>query len=94
MPNKAVHNEDLMSLKRIEGQVKGIQRMIVARKYCMDIVNQLHAATNALHRVAEKILAKHIEHCVVDAFKGSSEKKKIQKINEVMDILKRLRKFG
>lgn len=93
MQHKTVHNENLSALKRIEGQVKGIQKMIEKRKYCVDIVIQIQAAINALYRVAERIFAKHIEHCVVDAFKGKSEREKIQKINEIMDIIKRLHKL-
>lgn len=94
MPHKTTHTENLIALRRIEGQIKGVQRMIGEKKYCVDIVNQVHASINALHRVAEKILAKHMEHCVVDALKGKSETEKLKKINETMDIIKRFRKLG
>ena len=93
MEHKTTHKEHLAALRRIEGQVKGIQRMVEDEKYCIDIVIQIHAAINALYRVAEKIFARHIEHCVVDAFKGKSEREKIQKIDEVMEIIKRLHKL-
>lgn len=94
MVHKTTHAENLIALRRIEGQVKGIQRMIEGKKYCVDIVNQVHASANALRRVAEKILAKHMEHCVVDALKGKSETEKLKKIDEIMGIMKRLRKLG
>ena len=93
MKHKTTHTENLTALKRIEGQVKGIQKMIEEGKYCVDIMIQIHAATNALYRVTEKIFVKHVEHCVVDALKGKSEKEKLQKMNEIMDVMKRMHKL-
>ncbi|NQT28548.1 MAG: metal-sensitive transcriptional regulator [Candidatus Omnitrophica bacterium] len=93
MPHKTTHDENLIALRRIEGQIKGIQRMIEEKKYCVDIVNQVHASVNALRRVAEKILAKHMEHCVVDAIKGKSEQQKKEKIDEIMEVIRRLQKL-
>ena len=93
MPHKTTHTENLMSLRRVEGQVKGIQKMIDEKRYCIDIATQIHASINALHKVAEKILAKHMEHCVVDALRGRSESQKRQKIDELMGVMKRLRKL-
>jgi len=93
MVHKTTHLSNLTALRRIEGQVKGIQRMVEEKKYCVDIVNQVHAAINALYRVAEKILAKHMEHCVADAITGKSEQEKKEKISEVMDMIKKLHKL-
>lgn len=93
MPHKTTHNENLMALRRIEGQVKGIQKMIEKKVYCIDIANQVHACLGALYRVAEKILAKHMEHCVGDALKGRSEKLKKEKIDEIMKTVMRLHKI-
>jgi len=87
------HNKNIVSLRRVEGQIRGIQKMIEERKYCIDIVTQIHAAVNGLYRVSENILEAHIEHCVVDAIKGKSEKEKGQKIKEMMQVMKRLRKL-
>ena len=87
------HTESLIALRRIEGQVKGIQRMIEDKKYCMDIANQIHACVGALHRVAEKVLAKHMEHCVVNALRGKSENERRQKIDEIMTVIRRLHKI-
>ncbi len=87
------HEKELIALRRIEGQVRGVQKMIEEKKYCVDIVIQLHAAINALYRVAEKIFARHLEHCVTDAFRGKSEKDKREKIAEIMDVVKRLHKL-
>lgn len=87
------HREELVALRRIEGQVRGLQRMIEEKKYCVDIIIQLHAAINALYRVAEKIFGRHLEHCVTDAFLGKSERQKREKIEEILDVVKRLRKL-
>jgi len=86
--------ENLNALKRINGQVKGIQRMIEDEKYCIDVIIQVHAAIHALHRVGDKIFIKHIEHCVKDAFLGKSKKEKMKKINEMMKVIKNLHKLS
>ncbi len=93
MAHKIIHTANLVALRRVEGQVKGIQKMIEEGKYCVDIVNQIHASVNALYRVAEKILTKHMENCVVDALRGRSKSQKKQKINEIMNIIKQLNKL-
>ena len=93
MAHKTTHKTNLIALRRIEGQVKGIQRMIEEGKYCVDIVNQLYASINALYSVTEKVLIRHIDHCVVDAVKGKSERERIEKIDELMSIMKRLHKL-
>jgi len=90
MEHKTTHKESLSALKRAEGQVRGIQKMVEKEKYCIDIVNQIHAVVNALYRVSEKILAKHIEGCVAETFKRSVRHEKTQKINELMAVIKRL----
>ena len=87
------HEKELLSLRRIEGQVRGVQKMIDEKKYCVDIIIQLHAVINALYRVAEKIFARHLKHCVTDAFRGKSENDKLEKIDEIMDMVKRLHKL-
>ena len=94
MEHKTTHTENLLALKRIEGQTRGIQKMIENKEYCIDIVTQIHAAANALYRVSEKILEKHIEECVVEAFKGRSGAEKDRKIKEITTVIKRLHKAG
>jgi len=93
MKHVTTHKENLANLKRIEGQIKGIQRMVEEEKYCIDIVNQIHAAVNALYRVSEKILAKHIEGCVANTFKGKSKREGLKRIDELMSVIKRLHKL-
>ena len=74
MKDNPSHEQNLIALRRIEGQVRGIQRMIENREYCIDILNQIHAVKGALGRVEEKILKKHLQNCVTEAVKGDCEK--------------------
>ena len=57
----------LMRLRRIEGQVRGLQRMVEEESYCIDILTQVSAATKALQSVALGLMDEHLAHCVVDA---------------------------
>lgn len=92
MKNNPDHADSLVALRRIEGQVRGIQRMIEGRKYCIDILTQTHAIKGALSRIEEKILEKHFRHCVTDAVKGASEKEKQQKLDEILKLIHQTRK--
>ena len=82
----------MVALRRIEGQVRGVQKMIESRQYCIDILNQIQAVKGALARVEEKILQKHFQHCVTDAIMGSSESQKQQKLHEILDLINRTRR--
>ena len=63
----------LRRLKRAEGQVRGIARMVEEDKYCIDILTQISAINAALHKVSVQLIDDHIGHCVVDAAKSSIE---------------------
>ncbi len=93
MRHKTTHTENLNALRRINGQVEGVQRMIKDGKYCIDVIIQIHAAIHALHSVGDKIFIKHIENCVKDAFLGKSKREKAKKINELAKVLKSLHKL-
>jgi DNA-binding FrmR family transcriptional regulator len=86
------HEDNLVALKRIEGQVRGVQRMIENNKYCIDILNQIYAVKGALARVEEKILEKHFQSCVTKAIKGTSEKEKQQKLDEILKLIHKTRR--
>jgi DNA-binding FrmR family transcriptional regulator len=64
-----ITNKDgyLARLRRIEGQARGLQRMVEEEKYCIDILTQISAVTSALQSVALGLLDEHLNHCVVDA---------------------------
>jgi len=87
------HSENLVSLKRIEGQIRGIQKMIQEGKYCVDILIQIRAVIAALARVEDKILEKHFHGCVTNAAKGNSASDKQQKLKEIMLLIKKFRKI-
>lgn len=79
----------LARLKRIEGQARGIHRMVEEDKYCIDILTQISALTSALEGVAIGLLDEHLKHCVVDAAKeGGAEAD--EKMKEASDAIARL----
>ena len=77
----------LPSLSRVEGQVRGIAKMIDEDKYCIDILNQIKAVKNALTSVEGRILKKHIKECVKEVL--SDEKGFDDKVEEILKTLKR-----
>jgi DNA-binding FrmR family transcriptional regulator len=84
--------EELAALKKIEGQIQGIQRMIENKRYCIDILTQLSAVAGAIMRVEDNILTSHLEGCVSRSFsKGRSEREK--KIEEIITLLKKFRRY-
>jgi DNA-binding FrmR family transcriptional regulator len=92
MLKPTTHEEQLQYLKKIEGQIRGIQRMIEEKKYCVDIITQLHSIIGAISRVENEVFRKHLDGCVVQALEGKSEKEKQAKINEVVELVSRFRK--
>ena len=91
MNQPTTHAEQLVALKKIEGQIRGIKRMIDEKKYCVDIITQISSIVGALRRVENGIFKKHIEGCVANALKGRSKREKKEKISEVVDLVFRLR---
>ncbi len=94
MQNKTTHEAQLEYLKKIEGQIKGVQKMIQDKRYCVDILTQLHSVVGAIYRVENEIFKKHIDGCVVHALKGRSESEKEQKITEIVELISRFRKVA
>ena len=86
------HDEEIPYLKKIEGQIRGVQRMIEEKRYCIDILTQLESAIGAITRIENKVLKKHIEGCVVDTLKGKSRFGREKKINEVIELISRFRR--
>jgi DNA-binding FrmR family transcriptional regulator len=87
--HSTTHEETLHRLRRIAGQVQGVQRMVEEKKYCIDIVTQLQAARSALRAVELQILRKHMSHCVGDAFAAGSSKDAGQKMDELLRVMKK-----
>lgn len=82
MLNKKVQIDSLKRLNKIEGQIKGIQRMIEKKKYCIDIINQTTAVRRALEQVSMVIMKCHIESCVTEAIKKNRSREKIDELME------------
>ena len=76
-------------LSRIEGQVRGLSRMVEEDRYCIDIVTQIAAVRAALRRVEEEVLRDHIAHCVEHAIVSGDAGEQRRKIAELMDVLGR-----
>jgi DNA-binding FrmR family transcriptional regulator len=86
-----IHRKDdyLKRLRRIEGQARGIARMVEEEQYCIDILTQVSAMTKALHAVSVGLMEEHLSHCVVDAArKGDDEAR--EKITEAVAAIERL----
>jgi DNA-binding FrmR family transcriptional regulator len=79
----------LKRLRRIEGQVRGLQKMVEDDKYCIDILTQVSAATRALQSVALGLLEDHLGHCVTQAA-GEGGEVADQKVREASDAIARL----
>lgn len=92
MKHTTTHEEQLDYLKKIEGQLRGIQKMVEDKRYCVDILTQIHSVIGALGRVENEIFKKHTEGCVVSAFKGKSELEKQKKIDEIVELVSRFRR--
>lgn len=76
-------------LRRIEGQVQGLQRMVEADAYCVDILLQISAVQGALEQVQKLLLGRHIESCVTDAMRSGSKGDRQQKIDELLEVFAR-----
>ncbi len=76
-------------LRRIEGQVQGLQRMVETGAYCVDILLQVSAVQGALGQVQKLLLGRHIESCVSDALRSGSSRDRQKKIDELLEVFSR-----
>jgi DNA-binding FrmR family transcriptional regulator len=81
------HDNQTHSLNRIEGQIKGIKKMIAERRYCVDILTQLKAVKAAIHKVEQEVLKTHMQHCLIKAVESKNEHDINTKIDELMLLL-------
>ncbi|QIF82193.1 metal-sensitive transcriptional regulator [Brevundimonas sp. 'scallop'] len=79
----------LNRLSRIEGQVRGISRMVEDDRYCVDLLNQLQAVRAALRRVETEVLRDHLDHCVMGAMTGDDPEDRKAKAGELIELLAR-----
>lgn len=85
--NNPCHKDKLNSIKRIEGQVRGVSKMIEDEKYCIDILNQLKAIKNSITSVEGKILKTHIKSCLSNTLNNETDFE--EKVEELIKTLKR-----
>jgi DNA-binding FrmR family transcriptional regulator len=87
------HKEQLLKrLARVEGQVRGISRMIEDDRYCIDILTQLGAVSTALEAVALKVLEEHVRHCVAGALASGDPAAADEKSSELLEAVQRFAK--
>ena len=82
--NKSLINR----LKRIEGQIRGLQKMVEEDKYCIDVITQTSAIRNALKGVEDVLLESHLSSCVVNQIKSGKQKKAVEEILKVYKLKK------
>jgi CsoR family transcriptional regulator, copper-sensing transcriptional repressor len=79
----------LSRLRRIEGQVRGVEKMVDEDRYCIDVLTQVNAVRAALESVALQLLADHTEHCVTEAIQSGGGRAKVRELNEAVERLVR-----
>ena len=89
MIDDETRTKTLGRLRRIEGQVQGLQRMIEADQYCVDILLQISAVQGALEQVEKLLLGRHIESCVADALRSGSRTERQRKVDELLEVFSR-----
>jgi DNA-binding FrmR family transcriptional regulator len=87
------HDAEIVRLKRIEGQIRGVQKMIEDKRYCIDILTQLSSVVGAIRSVEENILDRHLKGCVQQSFTKGNSHERQAKIDEVIEVLKKFRKY-
>lgn len=80
----------MLRLKRIEGQVGGLVRMVDGDRYCVDVLTQINAVRAALHKVEEQILRDHVSHCVAGAFASGDVVEQRRKVEELVATVGRM----
>jgi DNA-binding FrmR family transcriptional regulator len=89
--NTKVQQEVLTRLSKIEGQIKGIGKMVEENRYCVDILYQISAVQGALDRVARQTMRQHLEGCVAEAFQSKDIHERGKKVDELIEMFS---KFG
>lgn len=87
------HKDEIIRLNRIEGQIRGISKMINEERYCIDILTQINSIVGALKSVEENILERHLKGCVKQSFNKGNRDERQEKIDEVIEVLRKFRKY-
>ena len=85
-------NDTIRRLNKIEGQVRGVKKMIEEDRYCIDILQQMQAVKSALSRVEDAILKNHSNTCVAEAIASGDTQEQREKFNELVDLIARFKR--
>lgn len=80
----------LTRLRRIEGQVRGLARMVEDERYCIDVLTQVRAVQAAIKRFEDEVLKDHVAHCVEHAIRSGDAREQRKKVNELLQVLARV----
>ncbi len=87
------HESELVRLRRIEGQIRGVQKMIEEKRYCVDILTQISSIVGAIKAVEENILEGHLKGCVNQSFTKGNKDDKAKKMDEIIEVLRKFRRY-
>ncbi|MBC7186233.1 MAG: metal-sensitive transcriptional regulator [Calditrichaeota bacterium] len=87
--HKTTHLQELDRLRKIEGQIRGVIRMVEEQRYCIDILTQIAAVQGALRRVHENILERHLRSCVYESLATGANEDRTRKIEEIIELLRK-----
>jgi DNA-binding FrmR family transcriptional regulator len=82
------HKKEINRLRRIKGQIEGVEKMILDSRYCPEIIMQIRAACAALKSLESTIMNTHLKHCVLDAARSKDQTKIDQKLSEILKLIK------
>ena len=94
MMNEQQAGDAVTRLKKIEGQVRGVIKMIEEGRYCIDILSQTRAIVAGIRGVENMVMHQHLQTCVADTMKSDDQVEKDKKVAEIMDVLAKFRKGG
>lgn len=86
-----MHKDQIARLNKIEGQIRGIKKMITDDRYCVDILTQIRSASRALAKVNDNIFQGHLEACIHDSLVGNDPSDKKKKVDEMIELLSMFR---
>ena len=89
MVEPALKQQALTRLKRIEGQVRGLQRMVEEERYCADVLTQIASVHEALRSVGKMVMKNHLRHCITDALRSGDEGRAEETYAEMLDLMYR-----
>jgi DNA-binding FrmR family transcriptional regulator len=81
-------------LRRIQGQIGGIEKMIKEDRYCIDVLTQISAIVSALRGVEDLVMQNHLNTCVADAMRSEDPREQQEKVDEVLSVITKFRKHG